>query len=65
MNELTKSDSGGVGSLNINNSIYNRLLMQKQQLEDNLEKVNKAIELLDKAPETKEIIEAISKITHF
>ena len=48
-----------------NNSVYQRLLMQKRNLENNLERVKRAIELLDKAPETKEIIEAISKITHF
>ena len=47
------------------NSVYKRLLIQKKNLENNLLKVNKAIELLDKAPETKEIIEAISKVTHF
>ncbi len=48
-----------------NNSVYQRLLMQKRNLENNLERVKRAIELLDKTPETKEIIEAISKVTHF
>ncbi len=61
----TYSGAKLAGPGQIDNSIYSRLLMQKKQLEDNLEKVNKAIELLDKAPETKEIIEAISKVTHF
>jgi len=65
MNDQPQTYSGGGVLSAETNSIYNRLLMQKKQLEDNLVKVNRAIELLDKAPETKEIIEAISKVTHF
>ena len=45
-------------------TIYERLVQQKKNLEKSLDEVNKALELLKENPKIKEVLEALSKITH-
>ena len=49
----------------IQNSVEQRLLREKKNLDQRLEQVNKALALLEKNPEVKEILNAVSEITHF
>lgn len=46
-------------------TIGERLENERKQLEERLKQVNNALDKLNKNPQVKEVIEAISRITHF